>query len=74
MIPRAYLLRPHLFAGRHVNVCVETESRLTLGMTAVDWWGVTVRPANVQFMTEVDAAGLHELLNREARRLALGTA
>jgi purine nucleosidase len=64
----AYLLRPHLFSGRSVNVCVETASTLTLGMTAVDWWGVTGKPANVQFMSEVDPSGFFDLL---IERLAL---
>src|SRR5690606_15005672 len=37
----AYLLRPELFTGRHCNVEVEISSELTMGMTVVDWWGVT---------------------------------
>ena len=37
----AYLLQPDLFKGRHVEVEIETASELTLGMTVVDWWGVT---------------------------------
>ncbi len=60
----AYLLRPALFAGRKVNVAVETASPLTAGMTVVDWWGVTGRPANAIFMTEVNADGLYELLTK----------
>jgi purine nucleosidase len=58
----AYLLRPDLFAGREVNVAVETASPLTSGMTVVDWWGVTGRPRNARFMTKVDADGVYELL------------
>jgi purine nucleosidase len=64
----AYLLRPQLFDGRRVNVTVETESPLTMGMTVADWWGVTGKPANVQFMSSVHAAGFYELLTE---RLAL---
>jgi purine nucleosidase len=61
----AYLLRPALFQGREVNVAVETQSPLTMGMTVVDWWGVTGRRANARFMNTVDAAGLYELLTEK---------
>ena len=46
----AYLLCPELFSGREVNVAVETASPLTVGMTVVDWWGVTGRKANARFL------------------------
>ena len=58
----AYLLRPDLYRGRHCNVEVEAESSLTLGMTVVDWWGVTDRPPNCQYITEVAADGFYDLL------------
>ena len=58
----AYLLRPELFRGRNVNVAVETASPLAMGMTVVDWWGVTGRPANANFVTEADADGFYELM------------
>ncbi len=58
----AYLLRPDFYRGRHCNVEVETESPLTLGMTVVDWWSVTDRPANCQFITEVDSDGFYHLM------------
>ena len=48
----AYLLRPALFEGREVNVAIETQSPLTIGMTVVDWWGVTGRQANARFMND----------------------
>ncbi len=32
----AYLLKPELFKGKHVNVAIETASELTRGMTVVD--------------------------------------
>ena len=35
----AYLIQPHLFKGRLINVEIETQSELTLGMTVADWWG-----------------------------------
>ncbi|MXZ79667.1 MAG: nucleoside hydrolase [Acidimicrobiia bacterium] len=65
----AYLMRPDLYSGRHCNVEVETESPLTMGMTVVDWWDVTDRPANCQFITEVDSDGFYELLLNLLARL-----
>ena len=32
----AYLIKPDLFEGRHINVTVETASELTIGMTVAD--------------------------------------
>jgi purine nucleosidase len=58
----AYLLRPSLYDGRTVNVAIETQSPLTMGMTVVDWWGVSGRPPNVRFLNTVDADGFYELL------------
>lgn len=65
----AYLIRPDLFTGRHINVEIETQSELTLGMTVADWWGVTKRPANAMFMGGVDAAGFYTLLTERLARL-----
>ncbi|MBC2835381.1 nucleoside hydrolase [Paragemmobacter straminiformis] len=65
----AYLIRPGLFTGRHINVEIETRSELTLGMTVADWWGVTKRPANALFMGGVDAAGFYGLLTERLARL-----
>lgn len=65
----AYLLRPDLFSGRHVNVEIETESPLTLGMTVADWWGVSGRPANATFIGDIDADGFFDLLTSRLARL-----
>ncbi|WP_372573156.1 nucleoside hydrolase [Ruegeria jejuensis] len=65
----AYLIRPELFSGRHINVEIETQSELTLGMTVADWWGVTDRPANAMFMGEIDADGFFDLLTERLARL-----
>jgi len=65
----AYLLRPDLFTGRHVNVEIETQSELTLGMTVADWWQVTSRPANALFMGDIDADGFFDLLTTRLARL-----
>ena len=64
-----YLLRPALFGGREVNVAIETQSRLTLGMTVVDWWGVTGRKANVRLMNTIDASGFYDLMTERLARL-----
>lgn len=53
----AYLLKPDLYKGRHCNVVVETASDLTLGMTVVDWWGVTDRPKNAFYIRDVNDEG-----------------
>ncbi len=66
----AYLLQPDLFTGRHINVEIETQSELTLGMTVADWWGVTNRPANALFMGSVNADGFFDLLTERLGRLS----
>ena len=65
----AYLLKPGLFSGRHINVTVETASELTMGMTVADWWGVTKREKNVTYMRDVDHEGFFELLVGRIGRL-----
>jgi purine nucleosidase len=65
----AYLLRPELFGGRHINVEVETQSELTVGMTVADYWRVTQRPANARYMREVDVDGFFDLLFERIARL-----
>lgn len=65
----AYLLRPELFTGRHCNVEVEISSELTMGMTVVDWWGVTDRPKNAMVMRDIDADGFFTLLTDRLARL-----
>jgi purine nucleosidase len=64
----AWLLQPDLFKGRRVHVEIETASERTMGMTVVDWWGVTGRPANATVITQVNADGFFDLL---IQRLAL---
>ncbi|UWR85535.1 nucleoside hydrolase [Phaeobacter inhibens] len=65
----AYLIRPELFSGRKINVVVETTSELTLGMTVADWWRVTDRPANAQFMGDLDADGFFDLITTRLAQL-----
>jgi purine nucleosidase len=65
----AYLLAPDLFAGRHVHIDVECASPLTLGMTVVDWWSVTEKAANVQFLRDIQADGYFDLVIERLGRL-----
>jgi purine nucleosidase len=65
----AWLLKPELFTGRHVNVEIETRSDLTRGMTVADWWGVTDRAPNAMFIGDLDADGFFALLTERLARL-----
>ena len=65
----AYLINPAMFAGRKVNVVVETTGTYTSGMTVIDWWGVTDRPHNALFLREVDVDGFYSLLIERLGRL-----
>lgn len=60
----AWLIEPELFDGKDCNVAVETQSELTLGHTAVDFWHVTDRPKNVHWVYSVDSDGFYELLTK----------
>jgi len=65
----AFLLRPELFTGKQVYVAVETGSELTMGATVVDYWGVTGRPANANWIHSIDADGFFQLLTERLARL-----
>ena len=65
----AWLLRPALFRVEPVPVAVETEGTHTLGATVVDWWGVTGKPPNAHWVTEVDGEGVLDLLIERLGRL-----
>jgi len=64
----AWLLQPGLFQTRVCNLSVETQSELTMGHTAVDFWHVTERPHNVSWTYAVDADGFYELLTTRLAR------
>jgi len=68
----AYLLKPELFEGKLCNISIETESELTMGNTAVDFWQVTDRPKNATWMHAVDADGFYELLIERLSRYSDG--
>lgn len=64
----AYLLQPDLFKTKLCNVAVETESELTMGHTAVDFWHVTDRPRNVRWAYDIDSDGFYDLLTERLAR------
>ena len=68
----AFLLKPGLFEGKRCNLTVETESELTMGHTAVDFWHVTDRSANVNWIYQADADGFYDLLVQRLGRLGNG--
>ncbi len=65
----AYLIDPHLFSGRHINVEIEVTSELTRGMTVADWWRVTHRKPNALFIGDIHAEGFYRLLADRLARL-----
>ena len=66
----AFLLKPELFKGKHVNIAIETHSDLTRGATVVDWWGVTGRAKNATYLRSGDADGFYALLLERLATLA----
>lgn len=65
----AYLLQPELFDGKTVNIEIETRSELTMGETSVDFWGVSGREPNAQWIYRGDADGVFSLLCERLSRL-----
>jgi len=65
----AYLLQPDLFEGRHCNVTIETSSDLTVGMTVTDYWHVTGKVRNVNYLRNGNADGFYKLLTERLARL-----
>jgi purine nucleosidase len=66
----AWLLHPELFTSRDVNVSIECESELTMGMTVIDWWRVTDRKANATVCRGINADGFFDLLTKRLATLA----
>ena len=66
----AWLLRPELFTSREVNVSIECESELTMGMTVIDWWKVTNRPVNATVCRSIKAEDFFNLLAERIETLA----
>lgn len=66
----AYLLKSQLFEGKLCNITVETESELTIGHTAVDFWHISGRPKNATWMHKADADGFYDLLTERLARFS----
>lgn len=64
----AYLLQATLFESKLCNVAIETESELTIGHTAVDFWHVTERPKNVHWVHYANADEFYRLLTERLAR------
>ncbi|MBY3624283.1 nucleoside hydrolase [Acinetobacter sp. CUI P1] len=58
----AWLLHPELFESEHLYVTVETEGKLTRGMTVADKRKKTDRPANVEVLVGVDREAFMKLI------------
>ena len=59
-----YLIKPNFYQGKKLNVEIETSSKLTLGMTVVDWWEVTNRKKNANFIYDVDTKSVLNLMHK----------
>ncbi|KTD84967.1 nucleoside hydrolase [Paenibacillus etheri] len=58
----AWLLHPEMFESEHLYVTVETEGKLTRGMTVADKRKKTDRPANVEVLVGVDREAFMKLI------------
>lgn len=65
----AWLMHPEWFETRDVNVEIECQSELTMGMTVVDWWRVSERPANATVARSVKADPFFNLLIERIAKL-----
>ena len=63
----AWLLEPDLFQGKLCHVSIETNSKLTMGHTSVDFWGVTNKSPNSTWMHTVDADSFYDLLTERMK-------
>ncbi|CAG69162.1 nucleoside hydrolase [Acinetobacter baylyi] len=58
-----YMIKPELFSGRFINVEIEADSPLTVGAMVADWWNVTGRTANAEYLRDIDRDGFFDLLS-----------
>lgn len=65
----AWLIDPGMFTGRQINVEIETQSELTMGMSVADYWHVTDRPKNTNFIRNANADQFYNLLIERLARL-----
>jgi purine nucleosidase len=65
----AWLIDPSLFGFKACYIAVEIGSPLTMGHTAVDYWGATGQRANAQWANAVDAEGLFAMIVKRLKTL-----
>lgn len=65
----AWVLQPEMFTSRDVNVAIECESELTMGMTVVDWWKVTNRKPNATVCRNIKSDRFFDLLTERLAKL-----
>lgn len=65
----AHLLQPGLFTGPTLNVAIELQGTLTLGMTVIDRRGRTTRPPNATWLERADPDAFFDLLFTRLSRL-----
>ncbi|VAW21903.1 Inosine-uridine preferring nucleoside hydrolase [hydrothermal vent metagenome] len=66
----AYLLEPEIFEGRLINVEIEVASELTRGMSVADYWGVTDKTPNVNYLRQINADRYFSILTERLVKLA----
>lgn len=64
----AWLLEPEIFELKTCHIAIETQSSLTRGHTAVDFWGVTEKPANAQWAYKANKSRFFDLLKERLAR------
>lgn len=64
----AYILEPALFEFKACNIRVESQSELTRGHTAVDFWHGTDLPKNCRWAHSVNTEGFFDLLIRQLKK------
>lgn len=57
----AYLFDPSLFELKACNIEIETQSALTMGHTAVDFWNATGKPVNAHWVFKADRPRFFDL-------------
>jgi inosine-uridine nucleoside N-ribohydrolase len=65
----AAVSRPNLFVRQSLSVDVETEGRITRGMTVFDRRPVRTWRPNVDVLTDSDAQGLHDYVMTTLRKV-----
>lgn len=65
----AVAIDPSILTTRRVNVVIEREGKYTRGQTVVDLYGVSRRPANVDFSVKVDVDKVRKVMLDSIRQL-----